>query len=119
VYSRLEISESRRSEMARDSWRIFVDHPLWGTGLGTLQEVFPKYETLYDGRVVNHTHNDYVEVLAETGAMGGDSGGRISDNFFSRGLEAYSPSKKCNRLGNSRGGIWSMLRAAGSQSCRL
>ncbi len=32
-----------------------------GTGLGTLEDVFPRYETLYDGTIVTHTHNDYVE----------------------------------------------------------
>jgi O-antigen ligase len=39
--------------------------------LGTLQEVFTLYETIYDGLVVNHSHNDYAETLAETGAIGG------------------------------------------------
>jgi O-antigen ligase len=57
--------------MRRDTWRIFVEHPWMGTGLGTLQIVFPPYETLYDGRIVNHAHNDYVEALAETGIAGG------------------------------------------------
>jgi O-antigen ligase len=71
AYQKLEVNEARRAEMLRDSWRIFVDHPLAGTGLGTLEDVFPRYETLYDGTIVNHTHNDYVEVLAETGAIGG------------------------------------------------
>jgi O-antigen ligase len=36
-----------------------------------LQEVFPLYETSYDGLIVNHSHNDYVEALAETGVIGG------------------------------------------------
>ena len=71
AYRKLEVNENRRAEMVRDSWRIFLDNPLAGTGLGTLQDVFPRYETLYDGAIVNHTHNDYVEVLAETGALGG------------------------------------------------
>ncbi len=71
TYRQLEVTESRRAEMAKDSWRIFLDHPILGTGLGTLQEVFPRYETLYDGLVVNHAHNDYVEALAETGLIGG------------------------------------------------
>jgi O-antigen ligase len=66
----MEVSESRRAEMLRDSWRIFTDHPVSGIGLGALQEVFPRYETLYDGSVVQHTHNDYVEALAETGIIG-------------------------------------------------
>lgn len=71
AYRKLEVNETRRAEMVRDTWRIFVDHPLIGTGLGTLPDVFPRYETLYDGAIVNHTHNDYVELLAETGAVGG------------------------------------------------
>ncbi len=60
--------------MVHDSLHIFRDHPILGTGLGTLQEVFPLYESFYDGLVVNHTHNDYVEGLAETGAVGGICG---------------------------------------------
>ena len=44
--------------------------PWAGTGLGTIQTVFPAYETLYDGRVVNHSHNDYLEAVAETGLAG-------------------------------------------------
>ena len=57
--------------MARDTWHIFLDHPLAGTGLGTLRSVFSKYDTLYDDKIVDHAHNDYLEVLAETGILGG------------------------------------------------
>jgi O-antigen ligase len=71
TYKKLETSEGRRVEMQHDSLRIFQDHRVLGTGLGTLQEVFPLYETFYDGLVVNHSHNDYIEALAETGAVGG------------------------------------------------
>jgi Lipid A core - O-antigen ligase and related enzymes len=67
----MEVTTGKRASMRRDTWRIFVDHPWIGTGLGTLQEVFPPYESFYDGRVVNHTHNDYLEALAETGVAGG------------------------------------------------
>ena len=70
-YKTLEVSEGRRVEMLQGTWRIFLDHPIAGTGLGTLQEVFPLYETIYDGLIVNHSHNDYAEVLAETGVIGG------------------------------------------------
>ena len=70
-YKSLEVTEGRRVSMLHGTWRIFLDHPIAGTGLGTLQEVFPHYETIYDGLIVNHSHNDYAEVLAETGAIGG------------------------------------------------
>lgn len=66
-----EVSSSKRASMARDTLRIFLDHPVVGTGLGTLQLVYPPYESLYDAKIVNHSHNDYLEALAETGALGG------------------------------------------------
>ena len=74
TYQKLEVTEGRRVEMSRDTWRIFLDHPVAGTGLGTLQDVFPRYETLYDGNMVIHSHNDYIEALAETGLIGGICG---------------------------------------------
>jgi O-antigen ligase len=67
----MEVSSGKRASMRRGTWRIFVDYSWMGTGLGTLQMVFPPYETLYDGRIVNHAHNDYLEALAETGIAGG------------------------------------------------
>jgi O-antigen ligase len=67
----LEVSAGKRASMRSDTWTIFLEHPWTGTGLGTLQTVYPRYETLYDGKIVNHTHNDYLEALAETGLLGG------------------------------------------------
>ncbi len=67
----LEVTVGKRASMRADTWRIFLDYPLTGTGLGTLPIVFPAYETLYDGKFVNHTHNDYLETLADTGIAGG------------------------------------------------
>jgi O-antigen ligase len=65
-----EITSARRVGMLKDSWRIFLDHPWRGTGLGTLGVVYPQYESVYDGKMVEHSHNDYVEGLAETGILG-------------------------------------------------
>jgi O-antigen ligase len=66
-----EVARDRRFVMARDTWQIFLDHPVAGTGLGTLVAVYPQYESFYDGKIVQHAHNDYVEILAETGVAGG------------------------------------------------
>ena len=67
----LEVTQSKRASMRHGTWKLFLDHPILGTGLGTLQQVYPPYETLYDGKIVNHAHNDYLEALAETGIIGG------------------------------------------------
>ena len=67
----LEVSAGKRSAMRQGAWRLFLDHPLLGTGLGTFEIVFPPYDSVFDGKIANHAHNDYLEVLAETGMVGG------------------------------------------------
>jgi O-antigen ligase len=57
--------------MVRAAAHIFRDHSVTGTGLGSLVAVYPRYEILYDGLVVDHVHNDYMELLAEMGVLGG------------------------------------------------
>ncbi len=70
-FQTLEATAGKRASMRRDTWQVFLNHSLTGTGLGTLQIVYPPYESLYDGKIVNHAHNDYLEALAETGVLGG------------------------------------------------
>jgi O-antigen ligase len=65
------VTVTRRVSMFRGAEHIFRDYPLKGAGLGTIISVYPRYETLYDGYVVDHVHNDYIEGLAETGLLGG------------------------------------------------
>ncbi len=69
-----DTSLSRRFTMARAASEILRDHPFFGSGVGTLIVVYPRYETYYDGKVVEHVHNDYVELLAESGVVGGICG---------------------------------------------
>ena len=80
------LSRGQRVALDRDTWRIFSDHPWIGTGLGTLETVFPRYETDYDGLVVDHAHNDYLELLAETGVIGGFLGLVFIVVLFRRGF---------------------------------
>ena len=65
------ISGEIRVAMYRDTWRIVRDHPAAGTGMGTLVAVYPEYATFYNGLIVDHAHNDYLELLAEGGIVGG------------------------------------------------
>lgn len=65
-----EVTMARRVSMARGAWHIFLAHPITGCGLGALVDVFPLYETDYDGRIVDHVHDDYLEALAEAGIAG-------------------------------------------------
>ncbi len=81
-----EISRNLRVSLYRDTWRIFLDHPVVGTGLGTLIAVYPRYASFYNGQVVDHAHNDYLELLADTGVAGGLCGVSFLVLLFWRGL---------------------------------
>jgi O-antigen ligase len=60
-----------RLSLSRAAWQIFVHHPWSGTGLGTFETVYPRYASFYDGLRIDHAHNDYFELLANTGLIGG------------------------------------------------
>ncbi|MGD0306003.1 MAG: O-antigen ligase family protein [Candidatus Acidiferrales bacterium] len=66
-----EVSIARRVSMARGGLNLFFANPVSGSGLGTLVATYPKFETYYDGHLVDHVHNDYIELLAELGIIGG------------------------------------------------
>jgi O-antigen ligase len=44
--------------------------PLLGWGLGAFTTVYPKYRSFYASVFINAVHNDYVQLLTETGALG-------------------------------------------------
>ena len=64
------ISYARRASMVRGALHVFLAHPVSGAGLGTVVAAYPRYETMYDGKLVDHVHNDYAEALADTGLIG-------------------------------------------------
>lgn len=54
------------------SWHILSDNFPIGSGIGTFVPIYASYEPLpiVDVRYVNHAHNDYLELLLETGIAG-------------------------------------------------
>src|SRR5438046_279628 len=107
-FQSLEVTAGKRASMRRDTWQIFLHNPVAGTGLGTLQIVYPQYESLYDGKIVNHTHNDYLEALAETGVLGG-----LCCAWF-LGVLFREPLKRLRQLHNSFAGA---LQLCGLVAC--
>lgn len=59
-----------RWSMWVDTYRIFRDFPLLGTGLGTFSNVFPMYRSLHILPFVNHAENDCLQLLSEAGIIG-------------------------------------------------
>jgi len=50
---------------------LIRDFPITGTGLGTYVKAINPYLGRDFGVIVDHAHNDYLEVLAESGLIGG------------------------------------------------
>jgi O-antigen ligase len=100
-----EASLERRWTMFVGAWHVFLDNPVIGTGLGTLVDVYPRYETYYDGEIVDHAHNDYVELLAETGIVGGLCGLAFFWLFFREGWARLGAEQSSFSLGLHAGAL--------------
>jgi O-antigen ligase len=60
-----------RLAVYRDTSNIIKDFPLFGTGLGTFEDIYPGYETTKSRYIFDQTHNDYLGLLSDTGFLGG------------------------------------------------
>ena len=49
---------------------LIGEFPLLGTGLGTYMHSFRRYNPVLEQVLVDHAHNDYLELLAEAGTVG-------------------------------------------------
>jgi O-antigen ligase/tetratricopeptide (TPR) repeat protein len=55
----------------RDTLPMVRDFPLFGTGLGTFQDIFAHYKTPpWMDNSIGEAHNDYLELLVSTGIVG-------------------------------------------------
>jgi O-antigen ligase len=84
----------------KDTTKIMEDYPYMGSGPGTFGAVYPAYKTVPDPVFYEHAHNDYVQLMAETGIIGFGlsvgavgtlfgfviAGGRARRNPWSKGL---------------------------------
>jgi O-antigen ligase len=75
-----------RVEIVSDSVRMFKEHPWTGWGLGTFPTVYPKFRTFATDLYVNEAHNDFVQLLVETGILGFATGICLLLIVFLRGF---------------------------------
>ena len=59
-----------RAAIWKQASGIIRDYPAVGTGLGTFAVAFRRYQTTSLDLLVDHAHNDYVEVTTDTGILG-------------------------------------------------
>jgi len=68
--AREEINGGLRLSIDRDCLRMLVKKPLLGWGLGAFPIVYPEFRSFYTNFFVNQAHNDYLQLLVETGVAG-------------------------------------------------
>jgi O-antigen ligase len=100
-----------RMVMAHDGLRMFRAHPLTGVGLGGFETAYPRFQTLRTDFRIDHAHNDYVEILAETGILGGSLVMVAAGMFFFAGAGCI------RKLSASRGSSICWLRLGAATGC--
>lgn len=61
------VSVPVRLSMYQSGLRLLADAPLWGTGLGTVITVFEPYKEPVVEGIVDHVHNDWLELPLQAG----------------------------------------------------
>jgi O-antigen ligase len=65
-----EIANDIRLKINRDTLHMFAQRPILGWGLGTFETIYPQFRSFYTNFLVDKAHNDYAQLLAETGLLG-------------------------------------------------
>jgi O-antigen ligase len=68
--AREEIGGGVRFTIDRDCLRMLLKRPFLGWGMGTFPIVYPQFRSFYTTFFVNQAHNDYLQLLVETGLAG-------------------------------------------------
>ncbi len=70
VHRLTDMKDASRLSIYKDTLRMWWSKPLVGYGSGTFDLVYPTYQSFVTDSLINHAHNDYLELLSETGLIG-------------------------------------------------
>ena len=65
-----EFATAERLKIVIDSIRISRAYLRYGVGLGAFEVAYPQFQTITTDHVIDYAHNDYAQLLAETGLIG-------------------------------------------------
>ncbi len=70
VHRLTDMRDMSRMAVYKDTVRMWWSKPLVGYGAGVFPLVFPTFQSFVIGTDINHAHNEYLELLSETGLIG-------------------------------------------------
>lgn len=88
-----ETQDNYRLAIYSDCLRMWLHKPLLGFGWGTFPTVYPEFRSFFTNLRVNHAHNDYLELLIETGLTGAVIAGWFLFGVFREGFRKISDKK--------------------------
>jgi O-antigen ligase len=65
-----DLQDNTRITIIKDGLHMFARKPLLGWGLGVFPVAYPQFRSFYTNLLVNAAHNDYLQILIETGIAG-------------------------------------------------
>lgn len=105
---------NNRGWIWRDTWTMFRAHPITGVGLGAFETTFPMYSQADGSVTMNAAHNDYLQLLAEGGLIGG---GLllwflvVMVRSLARALQSRDPQSQALALGAGTGLVGMMVHS--------
>jgi O-antigen ligase len=70
-FGEMDITKEMRRTFISNTARMTGDFLWTGAGKGTYVNVYPLYKKVDDGFTLSYAHNDYLEITAENGLIGG------------------------------------------------
>ncbi len=65
-----DMTQDTRLRIWRDTGNLIAAYPVLGSGLGSYETALLRYKSAAPEHTVDYAHNDYLQVLAETGFVG-------------------------------------------------
>ena len=70
VHRLTDMKDANRLSIFKDTLHMWWSRPFVGYGAGTFVFVYPTFQSFVVDSVINHAHNDYLELLSESGLIG-------------------------------------------------
>ena len=72
IFSAEPSSNQQRIQLWQANWLMFEEHPLFGVGLNENERLAPEYHAKlgHAGAFAGHAHNNFLQFLSSTGALG-------------------------------------------------